>query len=48
MPFFAVAFSGNSPESGRDRRGRQKNLVFPWMSCDFVVGNEVFFAIVLL
>ena len=37
--FFAVAFSGNSPETGRDRRGRQKNLVFPGISCDFVVGN---------
>ena len=37
--FFAVAFFGNSPEIGRDRKGRQKNLVFPGISCDFVVGN---------
>ena len=35
-------FFGNSAETGRDRRGRQKNLVFPGISCDFVVGNLVF------
>ena len=38
MRFFAVVFSGNSPEIVRDKRGRQKNLVFPGISCDFVFG----------
>ena len=28
--FFAVVFSGNFPEIVRDKRGRQKNLVFSW------------------
>ena len=50
MRFFAVVFFGNSPEIGRDRKGRQKNLVFPGISCDFVVGNRCFcycFALIL-
>ena len=37
--FFAVAFYGLSPEAVAIGGVGKKNLVFTWISCDFVVGS---------
>ena len=46
--FFAVGFSGNSPEIVRDKRGRQKNLVFPGFPVISWLGLRCFATVLLL